>query len=139
MNGKLWAAVLIGFLLGLATYFLGRDQEAQAQPEKRLRWGYKVVMSHLGLQSSADLAKTAKSLDKQYNEVAADGWQFDGVIHAQQREIDPKSTGVFVVFKRQDGPSGRKQRWDYKVVPTVLGPWQGVGQLEECAKTHSKH
>jgi hypothetical protein len=89
MKWKTFAAVLVGLVIGLAIpYVTGNTVEAEQN--RAVMWEYKTVhFSGVGTDA----------YDKQLNKLAADGWEFVGLVATPYRG-QASGCGGMVAFKR---------------------------------------
>jgi hypothetical protein len=99
MKTKLATTLVVGLVLGLATAFIARQPEVQAQERvKAQAFEYKVVLvpDHRTSGGSNTGNADAMKMTTQFNALAADGWEYVGpVVETSARPY------CFVLFKRQ--------------------------------------
>ena len=90
MNAKLMSAVMVGLIAGLFISSFGWQQTAHGQQEKAPRWEYKV-------ESFSDIASDST---ERLNKLAADGWEYVGLISTVRAEGAAFGKPAQVAFKR---------------------------------------
>jgi hypothetical protein len=99
MRVRLFAAVIIGLILGgLGTSALSTRAQGQAK-EKARQWEYKVIFSTTGGNDSA------AEMTEKYNKLAEDRWEYVGPIVESTTARNPSMTyagitGIYIMFRR---------------------------------------
>jgi hypothetical protein len=104
MRARLVPVGVVGLSLGLAVFLLGWQPQVQGQkPEKGPQWEYQVVAFYPAA-SANDLSKAAGHHTEQLNKLAAQGWEYVGVVSSYANSVGVQRTSTlfttFVAFKR---------------------------------------
>jgi hypothetical protein len=106
MKTRLTAALAVGLTLGLLLPFVGRPEARGHKQEKAPHYEYKVVLSepdfgsYAKAKSDSDLFRFAgEDLSKQYNQLAEDGWEYEGPVFSVPGKGNEPHRAL-VVFKR---------------------------------------
>lgn len=113
MRSKMVAALSLGILVGMVAWSSFRQPEAQGQvPQERQQWEYKVVAFVVDNWNTQDVA----THEKEINSLAAEGWEYVGLLCAGPHPHRTRSgggdlvtSGGNVLFKRPKSLSTAKE------------------------------
>jgi hypothetical protein len=101
MRGRLTITVVVALVIGLAILLVGRQQEARGQKQEKVQqWEYKVF----AFSSDPDQRKAADSQTERMNQLAAEGWEYVGLLSTSSQAIglqrDQTLYTTSIAFKR---------------------------------------